>query len=63
MPFLEEINKTQLLNTCIDIIELNEKINEMHKPSTPTSPQHNLNIEVSLNFMIEIFYEFSFFKD
>lgn len=65
MPYLGEINKSQLLNTCIDIIELNEKITELHKQNNkqPIPTPQNLNIEISLNFMIDIFYEFSFFKD
>jgi len=68
MPLLEDINKSMLLNTCIEIIELNEKINEIHqlkdKENNITTPTKNsLNLEISLNFMIDIFYEFSFFKD
>jgi len=56
--YFNSINKSRLLDTCLEIIEIHEKLNA----NSNDGKKQTMNVGVSLNLVVDVFYEFSFNK-
>jgi len=62
LVYFPAISKSRLLDTCLDLVELNEKLTTQQKKDTHTQEIGALNVGVSLNLVVDVLYQFSFSK-